>query len=149
MKTVGIIYGTSGGNTKLVCQKVAMVLEKKKIKVEMHRVIESTEHVFDDYDYLILASPTYGHGLLDPHVIPFYERAAGMVSLKGKQCAVIGLGDDMYDADYNIESARILREFILDHDGEIMHEPLLINKTPLPHLETRVKDWAERLANKI
>ena len=64
MKKIGIIYGTSGGNTKLVCQKVALVLESHKIKVDLHRVVESTEHVFDDYDYLILASPTYGLSLI-------------------------------------------------------------------------------------
>lgn len=149
MKKIGIIYGTSGGNTKLVCQKVALVLESHKIKVDLHRVIETTEHVFDDYESLILASPTYGHGQLDPHIIPFYEKAEGVVSLKGKKCTVIGLGNDMYDDDYNIESARILREFIIDHDGEMIHEPLLINKCPVPHLNSTVKDWATRLAKKI
>ena len=49
MTKIAIVYGTSGGNTKLVCQQVAVGLEKAGHTIDMHRVIETSEHVFDDY----------------------------------------------------------------------------------------------------
>lgn len=149
MTKIGIVYGTTGGNTRLVCQKVATELEAAGHKVGMHRIVETSEHVFEEYDTFILGSPTYGHGQLDPHIIPFYDSLEGKVDLSGKKFAIVGLGDSKYDDDYNIESAVILREFALRHGGEIIYEPLLINKCPIPHLEERVQVWGKKLAEII
>lgn len=143
MTKIAIVYGTSGGNTRLVCQKIAKVLEKKGHTVDMHRVIETSEHVFDEYKTFILASPTYGHGLLDPHIIPFYESLEGNIDLSKKQFAVVGLGDDKYDADYNVESVHILTDFAKRHGGKIIFEPLFVNRCPIPALQTIVQDWSE------
>jgi flavodoxin len=60
-----------------------------------------------------------------------------------KSCAAIGLGDNKYDNEYNMESANILDNYITTHNGNICIEPLKINKSPLPHLYNNVETWVQ------
>ena len=71
------------------------------------------------------------------------------LDLAGQKAAVIGLGDSKYDTDYNIESGRILAAYIESHNGELIHENLMINKCPLAQLETKVQAWTTDLNTKI
>jgi flavodoxin len=70
-------------------------------------------------------------------------------TLKGKKCAVIGLGDSKYNVEYVIESASLLEKAVKDKGGEFLIKPLRINKTPVPHLNTNIKDWAQKLYKSI
>ena len=62
---------------------------------------------------------------------------------------MIGLGDPKYDDDYNIESAVILQKFLEERNGNMTIENLAINRSPIPQLETKVRDWAEKLSKKL
>lgn len=148
MSSVLIIYGTTGGNTEIVAEKVAEVLCQKKHEVELKRVEQSKPADMLDCDLCILASPTYGHGVLEEHFIPF-QKALKETQLKGQQCAVIGLGDPKYDAQYHIESAVILEDAIKASGGTLVCPALKISRSPVPFLSTRVQKWAEELSNLI
>ena len=161
MAKIKIIYGSAGGNTEMVCEKVAGIFGEKadaggkKIhKVEMLKAKLTDpaklgvggEH--GDFDLLILASPTYGHGQLEQYFDKFLQGLAA-VELKDRNCAIIGLGDPKYDSDYHIESAKFIMDFLKKKGAKILHMPLRVSKCPLPLLKGHVDKWAEKIAGMI
>lgn len=143
MASVLIIFGSTAGNTELVTDKVAEVLTLKKHKVAVQRAELTKESDLSKYKYIILGSSTYGQGLLQEHMLKFMYN---LKSLKGKKCAVIGLGDPKYNVEYVVESAKILENEVKEKEGELILTSLRIVKSPVPHLNTMVKDWAEKLS---
>ena len=148
MSDIQIIYGTTGGNTQIVCQKVQEELETLGHKVSLLRCELAKAEDLLKGDVLILASPTYGHGVLESHFEQFLP-TADTIDLAGKKCAVIALGDPKYDLDYFLESEKILTNFIETHGGEIITDPLKIAKSPLLSLEKHIQRWAEKLVDKL
>lgn len=148
MSHIQIIYGTTGGNTQLVCQKVASDLEHLGHSVNMQRCEMSKPEDLLKGDVLILASPTYGHGFLEPHFQSFMPQIDSL-DFAGKKCAVIGLGDPKYDLDYFLESEKKLTAYLESHGGNIVIEPLKIAKSPLPYFDKAIKKWSEKLANEL
>lgn len=148
MSSVIIIYGSSGGNTELVCEKVSEVLKEKGVAVTLQRVEQSQVTDIFKADVCVLAAPTYEHGVIQHHFIPFLKELKKF-DLKKKPMAIIGLGDPLYDDHYHIESANILDKAIKGSNGTIFTHTLRVSKSPLPQLETRVKIWAEALAKNV
>jgi flavodoxin len=148
MKTVLFIYGSTSGNTEMVVESIAEFLEKKKFKTVTQRAEISNAKDILDYDVCILASPTYGHGLLEEHMAKFVKGMKG-ISLKGKPCAVIGLGDPKYEAQYHIESAPIMEKVLTDAGGKLVLPALRISMTPVMHLKGLIPNWAEQLLAKL
>ncbi len=144
MSHIKIIYGTTGGNTELVCQFVASLLAEHKHKVTLERCELADPTKVGTCDFLIFASPTYGHGVLEMHFQNFLPEIESL-DLQGKKCAVITLGDPKYDMDYFLESGKILTKFLETHGGVMAIDSLKIAKTPLPYLEKGVKKWVEKL----
>lgn len=145
MSSVLIIFGSTGGNTELVTDKVAEVLSTKHT-VKVQRAELTKESDLAKFKYIILASSTYGQGLLQEHMLKFMYY---LKSLKGKKCAVIGLGDPKYNVEYVVESAKLLENSIKEKDGELLTTALRIVKSPVPHLNTSVKIWATKLSKLI
>jgi glutaredoxin len=71
------------------------------------------------------------------------------LDLTGHNYGIIGLGDDKYDQEYNVESAPILEEFVIQHGGEISVPSLQINNSPIGQLDHLVLPRANALAAKI
>lgn len=147
MSSILIIYGSSGGNTKLVVDKVSKILQESH-QVEVQIAENSNIEDAKNHDLCILAAPTYGHGILQPYMAPVHQKLINS-DFKDQKFAVIGLGDHKYDRPFNIASARILKDGIAKAGGELINEALLINKSPIPHLDTKVKDWAQELSKLI
>ena len=147
MGKVKIVYGTGGGNTELVCEKVTEILEKKH-EVEMLQSKITDPMSIKNFDLLIFASPTYGHGQLEQYFGKFIKKAKDM-NLKGKNVAAIGLGDDKYDPDYFIESAKILMDFFKGKEANILISPLKVGRCAVPKLDGIVKKWAHKLSKLI
>jgi len=146
MKTL-ILYGSTGGNTEFVARMIQETLAEQGTQSDMARVgICSPEEALA-YDMIIFGSPTYGHGHAERRISKWLWKAKD-VDLSSKKAAVFGLGDDKYDNDYNIESATILTDFLVNRGAEIIHEPLKINKSPIPQ-GRKITDWATELHNKI
>jgi len=147
MASVHFIYGSTSGNTQMVVEKVAALLTEAGHKATVQRVELSSTKDLKGQDVFILACSTYGHGVLQEHFAPFAE-ALKKEKLSGKQFAVIGLGDSLYDAEYNVESAPILESIITECGGELVAHALRLNKSPVHHTE-RIERWARDLAKKI
>lgn len=96
MKTIGIFYGSSTGNTAVVAKQIASKLGVGK------------EHVFDvsnvaveqlaNYDVLIFGSSTWGLGDLQDDWDGFVGKLSKQ-NLSGKKVAVFGLGDSSSYSD--------------------------------------------------
>lgn len=149
MSQINIIYGSTGGNTRRVCDKVSQILTDHGHNVTLLPADTSVPAELTSADYTILASPTYGHGQLEAHMLRYWWPQVQDVDLAGQKCAVIGLGDDKYDNDYTIESAAILEEYVCTHNGKLIIPALRINKSPIPVLATKVEKWAEDLVKKF
>ncbi len=142
---IHVIYGTVGGNTKLVCESAADVWVSAGHEVKFFDVKAPDAEASVDGDILVFASPTYGHGELEPHFEKFLHEL-GNIDLKNKKCAVVGLGDPKYDKDYHLESIKIISDFLGEKDAVVLHMPLRISKNPLPLIEQNfVKRWAEKI----
>ncbi len=148
MSAIQIIYGTTGGNTQIVCQKLQEELETLGHQVSLLRCELAKPEDLLTGDCLILASPTYGHGVLEMHFAKFLP-TADSISLDNKKCAVVALGDPKYDLDYFMESEKILTTFIETHGGVIATPPLKIAKSPLLSFEKHIQRWAEKLSEQL
>lgn len=165
MSKVKILYSTCGGNTKLVCEKVAEILEGASVAsasagaatpkagtphdVELFDVKVADEPgKIGDADVYVFASPTYGQGELEMYFERFLGKAADF-DLAGKKCVVIALGDVKYHRDYLFEAATILTNFLKGKKAELIYRPLKVAMTPIPRLENVIKNWAEEFAKVI
>ncbi|MBN1258439.1 flavodoxin family protein [Candidatus Peregrinibacteria bacterium] len=148
MANILIIYGTGSGNTEIVAEKVAEILAEKGHAVCLQRVEESKIDDIEKHDVAVFACPTYDEGLLFPVFEPF-AYALEKTDLKGKKCAVIGLGDVKYNLYYHLESAYILENIVKKAGGALISPALMISGTPIKQLNKIVKTWAEKLADLI
>ncbi len=132
----------------MVVESVADFLKAKKFKVQAERAETSKAKDLLKYDVCILASPTYGHGLLEGYMAKF-AKGLKEIDLKGKPCAVIGLGDPKYEKQYHIESAPILEKKLTDAGGKILLPALRVSRTPVMHLKGIIPHWTGQLVAQI
>lgn len=144
MASVHFFYGTTSGNTELVVDQIVRILEDKGHQTETKRIELARPEDLLKTKVLVLASPTYGHGLLQEEVASFLSQIkASGISLQGKPCAVIGLGELRYDAEHHIESAELLKQFVEEQGGRLLVPPLRVSRSPVLHLQGVIKTWAE------
>lgn len=147
MKLIHIYYASTAGNTYIVVSYLRDLLISKWYCVELYCVMNN-QKILPACAY-IFASGTYGHGLLQEHMEKFIYKYNKSIDLQNTACWIIGLWDDKYDAQYNVESANLLSEFVDSHNGKMTWESLKIIKSPLPHLHWRVDTWIQNFLEKI
>lgn len=115
MKT-GIFYGTTGGTTAAVADKIAQLLDVEA--ADVHNVAKTAPSEVGKYDFLILGSPTYGSGELQDD---WYDFLAGLevLDLKGKKVALFGAGDESM-ADTFCNAVGILYKRLKDTGAEFV-----------------------------
>ena len=143
MKAVKIVYSSCGGNTELVCQKVAELVGAAGHTVTLHNAKTLGPEVLEGEEVLILASPTYGMGELERFMAKLLYKADAM-RFDGRPCAVISLGDEKYHADYYLESMRLLAVWLKERGAAFVTGPLMVGKHPATHLDTTVPQWTDR-----
>ncbi len=107
MKTIGVFYGSSSGNTQSAAESIA-----KKMGVDKSNLFDvsnvKVDH-FSKYDVLLLGSSTWGSGDLQDD----WEGLAsqiGKLDLSGKFVAVFGTGDSSSYADTYCDAIGVLAE---------------------------------------
>ncbi|TSC58934.1 MAG: flavodoxin [Candidatus Peregrinibacteria bacterium Greene0416_19] len=97
-------------------------------------------------DVVVLACGTWNtggsEGQLSPHMHVYLRDTAKDVDLKGRSFAVIGLGDERYF--YTARAGQYLKQFVEQHGGSLVVEPLKIVNEPYGQEET-VRAWAKTL----
>lgn len=142
-----IAFSSIGGNTELVVQKVSQIVQlSQKALIDVCRVDSfdiTKPELLDEYNCLVLASPTYGQGTIEVHFLPFLKAIKSKI--ENKNCAVIGLGDNKYYPEYLTESGAILEKYITDNGGKLLVPALRIGMPPIKFIEKLVPKWVEKL----
>jgi flavodoxin I len=146
MVKILIAYTSIGGNTELVVQKVTEILTQR-FEVNTARVDVLTANSLEEYNCIILASPTYGQGTVEDHMSKYLKLIKSSTS--GKSFAIIGLGDNKYYPEYLSESGAILEKFVTDNGGNLLIPALRIGMPPIKFIEKLVPRWCEILTQKL
>jgi flavodoxin len=150
MAKIKVVYGTGGGNTKLVCDKVEQIFLGKGHEVTILEAKVTEPKDVGPCDLLIFAAPTHGHGDLERYMMKFMEKIKeGVLNLKGQKVSIIGLGDPKYDPDYHLEGVRIIFDIVKEQGVEMLYMPLRISRSPYVLLNNHVARWAETICEKL
>lgn len=169
MGSIGLFYGSSGGTTESVAQKIAAALNSKGFVVDVINVANASKSAFEKYDKLILGSSTWGMGDLQDD----WENILGdleEVDFNGKTVAFFGTGDQETYADTFLDAMGTLYEKVVDSkvnivgtwptegygfsdskaviDGEFIG--LAIDEDNQSSMtKKRIADWAEMLTSQM
>jgi len=176
MSKVGIFFGTDSGSTRKIAKMIYQKLgdERADKPLNINRV-DAT--VFDDYDYLILGTPTYGEGVLPgltsecqteswEEFVPNFDE----IDLTGKKVALFGLGDQVNYPNEFVDALGELYDCVVECgaetlgswpvDGYEFNEStavdddvfigLVIDKDNQASLsEERVSSWVEQITSEM
>ncbi|MGF1700560.1 flavodoxin FldA [Photobacterium makurazakiensis] len=116
MANIGIFFGSDTGNTETVAERIAV-----KLGVECTDIAGNSHDIFDDYDFLILGTPTANYGEMQPdwdYFVPEMEDA----DLSGKKVAIFGLGDQVDYPDSYLDAMGDLADLVIEAGGELVGE---------------------------
>ncbi|MBC7004972.1 flavodoxin FldA [Photobacterium sp. BZF1] len=116
MANIGIFFGSDTGNTEKVAEKIA-----SKLSLEAQDIAGNSSEIFDDYDLLILGTPTANYGEMQPdwdYFVPELEDA----DLNGKKVALFGLGDQIDYPDSFLDAMGELAEMVEEAGGTLIGE---------------------------
>ncbi|WP_270749787.1 flavodoxin [Fusobacterium hominis] len=157
MKT-GIFYGSTTGTTESVVDRVKVLLDADVFTADD---IDKAEN----YDFIILATSTWGMGELQDEWIDGIEKLKNL-NLSGKKVALIGVGDQEGFGDTFVDAIGIIYDEIKDkgitlvgktstdgynfsssravEDGEFLG--LIIDENNQGELtEERINSWIEKV----
>lgn len=111
MKT-GIFYGSTTGTTEGVCKKVANFLEAD--------IFEACEiDKIDDYDFVILATSTWGMGDLQDSWLEVIDSLKNK-NLTNKKVALIGVGDQFGFSDTFVNGMGTLYDTVIESGANVV-----------------------------
>ncbi len=109
MKKIGIFYGSSVGNTRVVAEKLHDLLPDS----DLYLIEKTKKSDIEKYNYIIFGTSTWGSGNLQDDFENFSETLK-FVNLKNKQVALFGLGDQYTYPDTFCNGMGKLYEIIKD-----------------------------------
>ncbi len=118
MAKIGIFYGSTDGNTERVSGKIQEAFGGDD-EVALHNVSSATADDMAEYDYLILACPTWEIGELQEDWDSFIDEIED-VDYDGKMVTYLGLGDADGYPDTFIDAPGIIHERIADSGAKFV-----------------------------
>lgn len=116
MAKVGLFYGSTTGKTADVAEQLQSALGGEAV-VALHDIADSAADDFADYEYLIIASPTWDIGQLQADWEGFFPDLDD-VDFSGKTVAYFGTGDQVGYDDNFMDAMGILEEKISELGGQ-------------------------------
>ena len=117
MASIGIIYGSSTGNTRDVCRKLQLMLGRES--ADLVDVADVLPADFTAYRNLILAVSTWGAGDLQDDWEEFYPEL-DEIDFTGKRVAVLALGDQQHYADTFCDCVPLLVDKVTERGGRVV-----------------------------
>jgi len=147
VKTFQIIYASTSGHTEHVIGCIAEALNGH-VNVTVTRIERATPETLLAGDALLLASGTWNtggvEGQLNPYMHAFLKGVAKDVALKGRNVAIVALGDERYR--YTANAGNHLEEYTTSHGGALLGERLVIVNEPYGQ-EEKIRAWAEKISS--
>ena len=116
MAKIGIFYGSTGGNTESVAQKIQQAFGS--VNADLHDVAAASADDLQNYDYLILGTSTWGSGDLQDDWDVFISEL-DKADLSGKIIALFGLGDQDAYADTFTDGMGTIYEKVTQKGAEV------------------------------
>ena len=116
MANIGLFYGTQTGNTENIAELIQKELGGDSV-VSLCNIADATPNDFDDYDFIIIGSPTWDVGELQSDWDGFYEDELDNINFNGKKVAYFGAGDQIGYSDNFQDAMGILEEKISELGG--------------------------------
>lgn len=117
MARIGIIYGSSTGNTRDVAHKLQSLWGSAD--ADLLNVADIGADVFDRYDRLVFAVSTWGAGDLQDDWELFFPQLDG-VDFGGKRVAVMALGDQQHYPDAFADCVPLLVDKVTERGGTVV-----------------------------
>lgn len=114
-KKIGLFYGTQTGNTETIAESICDQLGADN--VELHDMADASLEEMNDYEFLIIGSPTWNIGELQADWESVYPDLDDM-NFTGKTIAYFGCGDQVGYADNFMDAAGILEAKITERGGK-------------------------------
>ncbi len=117
MASIGIIYGSSTGNTRDVCRKLQLMLGRES--ADLLDVADVSPSDFSPYRNLILAVSTWGAGDLQDDWEEFYP-SLDEIDFSGKRVAVLALGDQQHYGDSFCDCVPLLVDKVTERGATVV-----------------------------
>ena len=116
MATVGLFYGSTTGKTADAAEQIQTALGGESV-VDLHDIADSEASSLAEYDYLIIASPTWNIGDLQDDWQAVFDDL-DEVDFSGKTVAYFGTGDQIGYADNFMDAMGQLEEKVSGLGGK-------------------------------
>jgi flavodoxin I len=147
-----ILFATYSGGTRKAAEIIDEVLALKHSVTTIELDGSNLPNDVSSYDAIIFGTPTWmddsgQQGRPHLHMIDLIENRKQ--NLAGKKCAVFVLGDNYYGMFAH--SAVWMSEYVQSQGGELITEPLRINKMQFDEENNseKVEKWAKELEAKL
>lgn len=114
--SIGLFYGSTTGNTEAVAGQIAEQIGFDKI--HCIDIAEDSLDNLSEYEHLILGIPTWDYGELQEDWSDLWD-VLDAAEVKGKTCAVFGLGDQIGYAEWFLDAMGLLHDRMQER-GAIM-----------------------------
>lgn len=116
---IGLVYGSSTGNTASVAERIATAIRAARPDgVEVHELSAAGLGTLTQYDCLLVGVPTWNTGELQEDWLAAFDKLDG-VDLSGRKIAIFGLGDQKGYADNFQDAIGILGDKFMDRGAEL------------------------------
>ncbi|MGC9504196.1 flavodoxin FldA [Baaleninema sp.] len=116
MAKIGLFYGSTTGNTETAAETIQAEFGGDDI-VELHNIADADLSELEDYDCLILGSPTWNIGELQSDWEGCFDELDDL-DFSGKKVAYFGVGDQIGYADNFQDAMGILEEKVSSLGGQ-------------------------------
>jgi flavodoxin I len=117
MAKIGLFYGTQTSNTQTAAELIQKEFGGDSV-VTLQDISQTEPSDFADYQYIIIACPTWNVGELQSDWESFYDDQLDNIDFSGKKVAYFGEGDQNDYPDTFQDAMGILEEKISELGGE-------------------------------
>ena len=117
MAKIGLFYGTQTSNTQTAAELIQKEFGGDSV-VTLQDISQTEPSDFADYQYIIIACPTWNVGELQSDWESFYDDQLDNIDFNGKKVAYFGEGDQIGYPDTFQDARGILEEKISELGGE-------------------------------
>lgn len=117
MAKIGLFYGTQTSNTQTAAELIQKEFSGDSV-VTLQDISQTEPGDFADYQYIIIACPTWNVGELQSDWESFYDDQLDNIDFSGKKVAYFGEGDQIGYPDTFQDAMGILEEKITELGGE-------------------------------